>query len=172
MPEGQYCLPPATAYDKFRMFFIGANCKTRASKEDVHGLVWTLTTQSLTAAERKEILTEVYEMDMTEALDNSVEESDEWFYNYFGRDNVAKVKEEGREEVREEIRMEVKEEAKEEVREEVREEVKEETREEERRKNILNMLRLHYSITSIGNALQMPEDEVVRIARENNIVIP
>ena len=79
-------------------------------------------------------------MDMTEALDNSVEESDEWFYNYFGRDNIAKVKEE--------------------------------TREEERRKNILNMLRLHYSITSIGNALQMPEDEVVRIARENNIVIP
>ena len=79
-------------------------------------------------------------MDMTEALDNSVEEPDEWFYNYFGRDNVAKVKEE--------------------------------TREEERRKNILNMLRLHYSITSIGNALQIPEDEVIRIARENNIVIP
>ena len=82
-------------------------------------------------------------MDMTEALDNSVEESDEWFYNYFGRDNIAKVKEE----------------------------VREETREEERRKNILNMLRLHYSITSIGNALQMPEDEVIRIARENNIPV-
>jgi predicted transposase YdaD len=94
-------------------------------------------------------------MDMTEALDNSVEESDEWFYNYFGRDNIAKVKEE----------------AKEEVREEVKEEVREETREEERRKNILNMLRLHYSITSIGNALQMPEDEVIRIARENNIPV-
>jgi len=72
-----------------------------------------------------------------------VEESDEWFYNYFGRDNIAKVKEEAREE----------------------------TREEERRKNILNMLRLHYSITSIGNALQMPEDEVIRIARENNIPV-
>ena len=154
--EGQHCLPPATAYDKFRMFFIGANSKTRASKEDVHGLVWTLTTQSLTAAERKEILTEVYEMDMTEALDNSVEESDEWFYNYFGRDNIAKVKEE----------------AKEEVREEVKEEVREETREEERRKNILNMLRLRCTITSIGKFLQIPEDEVIRIARENNIVIP
>ena len=81
-----------------------------------------------------------------------VEESDEWFYNYFGRDNVAKVKEEGREEGRAEGRKE--------------------GREEERRKNILNMLKLHYSITSIGNALQMPEDEVIRIARENNIVIP
>jgi len=72
-----------------------------------------------------------------------VEESDEWFYNYFGRDNIAKVKEEAREE----------------------------TREEERRKNILNMLRLHYSITSIGNALQIPEDEVIRIAKENNIPV-
>ena len=138
--EGLHCLPPMTAYDKFRMFFIGANSETRASKEDVHGLVWTLTTQSLTAAERKEILTEVYDMDMTEALDNSVEESDEWFYNYFGRDNIAKVEEKGIE--------------------------------KERRKIILNMLRMHCSITSIGKFIQIPEDEVIRIARENNIVIP
>ena len=83
-------------------------------------------------------------MDTEKETAADVEESDEWFYNYFGRDNIAKVKEEAKEEVRE----------------------------EERRKNILNMLRLHYSITSIGNALQMPEDEVIRIARENNIVIP
>ena len=86
-------------------------------------------------------------MDTEKETDADVEESDEWFYNYFGRDNVAKVKEEGREEGRKE------------------------GREEERRKNILNMLRLHYSITSIGNALQMPEDEVIRIARENNIPV-
>ena len=82
-------------------------------------------------------------MDTEKETAADVEESDEWFYNYFGRDNIAKVKEEAREE----------------------------TREEERRKNILNMLRLHYSITSIGNALQMPEDEVIRIARENNIPV-
>ena len=78
-------------------------------------------------------------MDTEKETAADVEESDEWFYNYFGRDNIAKVREE--------------------------------TREEERRKNILNMLRLHYSITSIGNALQMPEDEVIRIARENNIPV-
>jgi predicted transposase YdaD len=86
-------------------------------------------------------------VDTEKETDAGVEESDEWFYNYFGRDNVAKVKEEGRKEGRKE------------------------GREEERRKNILNMLRLHYSITSIGNALQMPEDEVIRIARENNIPV-
>ena len=79
-------------------------------------------------------------MDTEKETAADVEESDEWFYNYFGRDNIAKVKEE--------------------------------TREEERRKNILNMLRLHCSITSIGKFLQIPEDEVIRIARENNIVIP
>ena len=82
-------------------------------------------------------------MDTEKETAADVEESDEWFYNYFGRDNIAKVKEEAREE----------------------------TREEERRKNILNMLRLHYSITSIGNALQIPEDEVIRIAKENNIPV-
>ena len=84
-----------------------------------------------------------------------VEESDEWFYNYFGRDNIAKVKEE----------------AKEEVREEVKEEVREETREEERRKNILNMLKLHCTITYIGEALQLPNDYIIKVARENNIPV-
>ena len=100
------------------------------------------------------------QVDTEKETDAVVEESDEWFYNYFGRDNIAKVKKEAKEEVREEVR------------EEVKEEVREEVREEERRRNILNMLRLHYSITSIGNALQIPEDEVIRIARENNIIIP
>ena len=94
-------------------------------------------------------------MDTEKETAADVEESDEWFYNYFGRDNIAKVKEE----------------AKEEVREEVKEEVREETREEERRKNILNMLRLRCTITSIGKFLQIPEDEVIRIAKENNIPV-
>ena len=94
-------------------------------------------------------------MDMTEALDNSVEESDEWFYNYFGRDNVAKVKEEGREEGRKEGR----------------EEGRKEGREEERRKNILNMLKLHCTITYIGEALQLPNDYIIKVARENNIPV-
>ena len=76
-------------------------------------------------------------------MEASVEESDEWFYNYFGRDNIAKLKEETREEVRE----------------------------EERRKNILNMLRMHCTITYIGKALQLPDDYIIRVARENNIVI-
>ena len=82
-------------------------------------------------------------MDTEKKMEASVEESDEWFYNYFGRDNIAKLKEETREEVRE----------------------------EERRKNILNMLRMHCTITYIGKALQLPDDYIIRVARENNIVI-
>ena len=90
-------------------------------------------------------------MDTEKETDAVVEESDEWFYNYFGRDNIAKVKEEAREEVREEVR--------------------EKTREEERRKNILNMLRLHCTITYIGEALQLPNDYIIKVARENNIPV-
>ena len=82
-------------------------------------------------------------MDTEKKMEASVEESDEWFYNYFGRDNIAKLKEETREEVRE----------------------------EERRKNILNMLRMHCTITYIGKALQLPDDYIIRVARENNLVI-
>ena len=90
-------------------------------------------------------------MDTEKETDAVVEESDEWFYNYFGRDNIAKVKEEAREEVREEVR--------------------EKTREEERRKNILNMLRLHCTITYIGEALKLPNDYIIKVARENNIPV-
>ena len=43
-------------------------------------------------------------MDTEKETDADVEESDEWFYNYFGRDNIAKVKEEAKEEVREEVK--------------------------------------------------------------------
>ena len=78
-------------------------------------------------------------MDTEKETAADVEESDEWFYNYFGRDNIAKVREE--------------------------------TREEERRKNILNMLRLHCTITVIGEALQLPNDYIIKVARENNIPV-
>ena len=114
-------------------------------------------------------------MDTEKETDASVEESDEWFYNYFGRDNVAKIKEEAKEEGREEGRAEGREEGRAEGREEGRaegrEEEREEGREEERRKNILNMLRMRYSVTCIGKALQIPDDDIIKVAMENNISI-
>ena len=64
-------------------------------------------------------------MDTEKETDAGVEESDEWFYNYFGRDNIAKEKEE--------------------------------VREEERRKNVLNLLKMHYAITTIEKILQVPK---------------
>lgn len=126
-------------YDKFRLFFIGANLETGVDKKDIHGLVWTLTTQSLTTAERKKILTKVYEMDMTEALEKSVNESEEWVYNYYGRERVEQFREEGRE--------------------------------EEKRKNVLHLLKKRYSIKRIKAILQLSEDEILRIAKANKVVI-
>ena len=142
---------PNTVYDKFRLFFIGANLETGVDKRDIHGLVWTLTTQSLTVAERKKILMEVYEMDMTEALEKSVDESEEWVYNYYGRERVEQFREEGREEGLEKGRKE--------------------GREEEKRKNVLHLLKMRYSIKRIKAILQLPEDEILRIAKENNVVV-
>ncbi len=146
---------PKAVYDKFRLFFIGANLETGVEKRDIHGLVWTLTTQSLTAAERKKILTEVYEMDMTEALEKSVDESEEWVYNYYGRKRVEQFREEGREEGREQGR----------------EEGREQGREEEKRKNVLHLLKMRYSVKRIKTILQLSEDEILRIARDNNVII-
>ncbi|MBR5838823.1 MAG: hypothetical protein IKZ84_09795, partial [Victivallales bacterium] len=146
---------PQAVYDKFRLFFIGANLETGVDKRDIHGLVWTLTTQSLTVAERKKILMEVYEMDMTEALEKSVDESEEWVYNYYGRERVEQFREEGREEGLEKGRKEGREEG----------------REEEKRKNVLHLLKMRYSIKRIKAILQLPEDEILRIAKENNVVV-
>ena len=151
-------------YDKFRLFFIGANLETGVDKRDIHGLVWTLTTQSLTAAERKKILTEVYEMDMTEALEKSVDESEEWLYNYYGKERINQIKAEGREEGRRKGR--------EEGRRKGREEGRRKGREEEKQKNVLHLLKMRYSIKRIKAILQLTEDEILRIARDNNAIIP
>ena len=86
-------------------------------------------------------------MDMTEALEKSVDESEEWVYNYYGRKRVEQFREEGREEGREQ------------------------GREEEKRKNVLHLLKMHYSIKRIKAILQLSEDEILRIARDNNVII-
>ena len=78
-------------------------------------------------------------MDMTEALEKSVDESEEWVYNYYGRERVEQFREEGRE--------------------------------EEKRKNVLHLLKKRYSIKRIKAILQLSEDEILRIAKANKVVI-
>ena len=87
-------------------------------------------------------------MDMTEALEKSVDESEEWVYNYYGRERVEQFREEGREEGREE------------------------EREAGKRRIIIRLLKMRYSIKRIKAILQLPEDEILRIAKENNVVVP
>ena len=91
-------------------------------------------------------------MDMTEALEKSVDESEEWVYNYYGRKRVEQFREEGRERGREEGR--------------------EQGREEEKRKNVLHLLKMRYSVKRIKTILQLSEDEILRIAKKNNVVVP
>ena len=75
------------------------------------------------------------------------DESEEWVYNYYGRERVEQFREEGREEGREE------------------------EREAGKRRIIIRLLKMRYSIKRIKAILQLPEDEILRIAKENNVVV-
>ncbi len=88
------------------------------------------------------------------------DESEEWVYNYYGRKRVEQFREEGRERGREEGR------------EQGREEGRKQGREEEKRKNVLHLLKMRYSIKRIKAILQLSEDEILRIAKKNNVVVP
>ena len=84
------------------------------------------------------------------------DESEEWVYNYYGRKRVEQFREEGREEGREQGR----------------EEGREQGREEEKWKNVLHLLKMRYSVKRIKAILQLSEDEILRIAKENNVIVP
>ena len=90
-------------------------------------------------------------MDTVRKSEENEDESEEWVYNYYGRERVEQFREEGREEGREKGRKE--------------------GREEEKRKNVLHLLKMRYSIKRIKAILQLPEDEILQIAKENNVVV-
>ena len=94
-------------------------------------------------------------MDTVKKTKEIEDESEEWVYNYYGRERVEQFREEGREEGRKEGR----------------EEGRKEEREAERRRIIMRMLKMRYSIKSIKTILQLPEDEILKIAKENNVVV-
>ena len=90
-------------------------------------------------------------MDVVKKPEAIEDESEEWVYNYYGRKRVEQFREEGRERGREEGR--------------------EQGREEEKRKNVLHLLKMRYSVKRIKAILQLSEDEILRIARDNNVII-
>ena len=102
-------------------------------------------------------------MDVVKKPEAIEDESEEWVYNYYGRKHVEQFREEGREEGREQGRKE--------GREEGREQGRKEGREEEKRKNVLHLLKMRYSVKRIKAILQLSEDEILRIAKENNVVV-
>ena len=86
-------------------------------------------------------------MDTVRKSEENEDESEEWVYNYYGRERVEQFREEGREEGREE------------------------EREAGKRRIIIRLLKMRYSIKRIKAILQLPEDEILRIARGNNGII-
>ena len=95
-------------------------------------------------------------MDTVRKTEEIEDESEEWVYNYYGRERVEQFREEGREEGREKGRKEGR----------------EEEREAGKRRIIIRLLKMRYSIKRIKAILQLPEDEILRIAKENNVVVP
>ena len=86
-------------------------------------------------------------MDTVRKTEEIEDESEEWVYNYYGRERVEQFREEGREEGREE------------------------EREAGKRRIIIRLLKMRYSIKRIKVILQLSEDEILRIAKANNVVI-
>jgi predicted transposase/invertase (TIGR01784 family) len=91
-------------------------------------------------------------MDVVKKPEAIEDESEEWVYNYYGRKRVEQFREEGRKQGREEGR--------------------EQGREAEKRKNVLHLLKMRYSVKRIKTILQLSEDEILRIAKKNNVVVP
>ena len=88
------------------------------------------------------------------------DESEEWLYNYYGKERINQIKAEGREEGRRKGR------------EEGRRKGREEEKKKKKQKNVLHLLKMHYSIKRIKAILQLSEDEILRIAKANNVVVP
>ncbi len=86
------------------------------------------------------------------------------------------VREEGRQEGREEGRQEGREEGRQKGREEGRQEGREEGRQEgaqeSRNEIVTNMLMDHCTIATIEKYTQLPQEQILQIAKANNISLP
>ena len=122
------------------------------------GFVWALTTPALTAGERKTTLKEVFKMDMTQAVEETIDHYD-WLLDSYGRKRFADEKKQCRTEG-------------EKTGFEKGEKTGFETGFEKGRESVvINMLKMKDPLDRISQATGKSTEEILQIARENNLTI-
>ena len=155
-------------YDLLRavMVYISGNQKDFGNR--LMGLLYTLFKNAGNAAEKKQILREMYDVDLDVDEIKEMEDMCNLSVGIYTQ-GLSKGFSQGREEGREEGRVEGREEGRIEGREEGRMEGREEGREEENRAVILRLLQNHMSVEFISQVTNRPETYIRELARDAHI---
>ena len=149
--DGGGLLPPAM-YDKLRMTVVnaGGDYGIGGGEEDLCGFIWVLTTPALTVDERKTLLKEVFKMDMTQVVEKILDHYD-WLLDSYGRKRFADEKKQCEKVGFERGEKSGFEKGKESV--------------------IINMLKMKDPLDKISQATGKSTEEILQIARENNLTV-
>ena len=134
------------SFDILRLTFVNVGGDSDLGQKDIRGFVWALTAPSLSPAERKKILKEDFGMDMTQTVEETIDDYD-WFLDLYGRKRVAAEKKQCREEG-ERLGLE-----------------------KGKREDIVNMLKMKYPLGDICKITGMRMEEILRIAKDNKLNI-
>ena len=156
-PPGS-CNPCIDFYDKLRLTMVNVGSESGLGQKDIRGFVWALTTPVLSSEERKKILKEEFEMGMTQTVEESIDVYD-WFLDMYGRKRyVAEIEQSER------LGLEKGEKLGFEKGEKL-------GFEKGKREDVLNMLKKKkYSLDEISEITGLSEEEILQIAKDNNLV--
>ena len=98
LPTGKF-LPSTDAFDRLRLTFVNTGSIQGPVRKDICGFIWALTTTALSAVQRKTLLKEAFGMEMTQVVENEIDEYD-WILESYGRKRFENEKKQCREEGR------------------------------------------------------------------------
>ncbi|MBR4899748.1 MAG: hypothetical protein IKZ46_02325 [Victivallales bacterium] len=140
-PNSAYCLSPQS-YDKIRLTFLNVSSDSGLGKKDIFGFIWALMTASLSPEDRKRILQEEFNMQMTQPIEETIDKY-ELFLDLYGRkryaDEMQRNRMEGIAEEREII--------------------------------ALNMLKDKFHIEVIARITGLSLEDIIQLAQDNNLSI-
>ena len=96
MPKGR-SLPPVNFYDRLRLTFVNTGGVKGRGRQDICGFIWALTTTALSGGKRKTLLKEAFGMEMTQVIENEIDNYD-WMLVSYGGEQFEKEKKQCRKE--------------------------------------------------------------------------
>ena len=140
-PNSAYCLSPQS-YDKIRLTFVNVSSESGHGKKDIFGFIWTLMTASLSSEDRKRILKEEFNMQMTQPIEETIDKY-ELFLDLYGRKRYADEMKRNR------LQGKV----------------------EEREIIALNMLKEKFHLEIISRMTGLDKESIIQLAKDNNLTI-